>query len=185
MMMVSPRRAARFAADRKCRQRVAPWQWPVRRFERRGDFRPPPRRAPLRDERRELFDIPDHVDRKPPHAGTAKGAATRESDRYSAKYWSIVRESGKRRHASSRQCSGLSNDTRAIASAISAESLTRKPVLPCSMVSISAPRAKLTTGVPAASASRATSELVSSTSDGINTQRAMASSSRFAENPTG
>ena len=62
------------------------------------------------------------------------------------------------------------------ASAISALPSTMNPVRPCSTISGNAPERNAMTGVPDASASMATSELVSATRLGMSRQRALASS---------
>ena len=72
-----------------------------------------------------------------------------------------------------------------IASAISSLSSTRNPVRPCSTISGSAPDGKAITGVPQASASMATSELVLGASDRIKRQRAALSRRRLRGMPTG
>jgi hypothetical protein len=72
-----------------------------------------------------------------------------------------------------------------MASAISATSRTRNPVRPFSTISDKAPRGKATTGVPQASASIATSELVSSARLGTTTQRAADSNRLLRAKPMG
>ena len=72
-----------------------------------------------------------------------------------------------------------------IASAISSSSRTMNPVLPCSTISGSAPAGNAITGVPQASASIATSELVSGASDGTSRQRAALSRRRLRAGPIG
>src|SRR5579872_1111818 len=80
---------------------------------------------------------------------------------YSLRYAENIFSMGKRWRAESRHAAELRWLQRSIASAMLATSSTMKPVTPLSIVSFNATRGNATTGTPDASASRATSELVS------------------------